>query len=365
MYDPNEEGNIANPINETPENDFNENGYTDSSGPLNETLDKHFIKILVVIVLLIILLSGSLTVYFFGGLSGKIAVEEINNQPQGTEVEFTDLDMDTTSASPPDKTTAPPQGSQTQDTVEPDSVGEASSGLDAKVLTDILAKKPTELTASDVELAKDLMEGGSMNEALMAFIIGISNKLQDDPTTVTPEEANLSMMYMMSEQDWFGSLYESYERTELVRSCDIDEVANSVTIGGLDENKNMVRDDVECILADKFELGSDRYQIAFRHAQAFQAMLTGKILYSKEQLADEEYWSGTRVGEPLTQQFWDTLTCFGLKDISQTYPGILEEINWITYAMLNTKERSSAYGSLMTGLSLPVCPLKHEWVWSQ
>lgn len=139
-------------------------------------------------------------------------------------------------------------------------------------------------------------------------------------------------------------------------SCDIDEQINNQTLGGIDANNNLVRDDVECSINARYKEGSEKHTILMRHAKSIQAVLTGKILYSEAELANTERFEYGN--EPRIQQYTDILEC--LKDKS-----IMSELSAQTDRIINTPERSREYGTVLAGAIIEIdgmyCDPKYTW----
>jgi len=139
-------------------------------------------------------------------------------------------------------------------------------------------------------------------------------------------------------------------------SCEIDEVLNKQTLGGIDNNANLVRDDVECSINSKYSAGSKEREVAMRHAKAIQGVLIGKVLYSENELAfTERFEMGN---EPLIQQYADILECLEDRDF-------IDELSAQTKLILNTSERSRRYGEVLAGASIEIdgqyCAPKYTW----
>jgi hypothetical protein len=124
------------------------------------------------------------------------------------------------------------------------------------------------------------------------------------------------------------------------------EAQNKVSFRGLDENRNSVRDDIDCLVKELFGSDKESHIAALRYSKALQAMLVGDILYTQEELQDKAYFE--MWNEPRVQQFSEVVDCLvGLDD--PLYVKLQDKIDLIDYAMTNTPERGNAYAMTLAG----------------
>ena len=137
-------------------------------------------------------------------------------------------------------------------------------------------------------------------------------------------------------------------------SCAIQGHASDYNegIGGIDKEENASRNDVQCLIRRSYTSNPEAHIVALKYAKSFQAMLTGEILYTQEELRDEAYFA--EWNEPRVQQFTEFLECL----FDYRYPQYdeemkkLDDIDWIDYATVNTGMRSREYRMTLAGSSL-------------
>ena len=96
---------------------------------------------------------------------------------------------------------------------------------------------------------------------------------------------------------------------------------NNSTLAGVDVNKNGIRDDVERLLAKEFGANSTKYRELSAIAIAEQALILSTSTSTRD-------------------FYTNSIAC-------ATTPA--EEINKLTYALLNTRSRSNAYAMALAG----------------